>query len=150
MNVGTVCTRAVIVAEGTATVLDIATLMRAHHVGDVVIVENREGVNYPTGILTDRDIVVEGVVEVLDRLPTLLADDLITRPLVSVSERDNIDHAIEIMRAQGVRRLPVVNDAGALVGLLAYDDLVEFFAGRLAGLAAVVAREERMERDDRP
>jgi CBS domain-containing protein len=67
-----------------------------------------------------------------------------------VSERDNVDHAIEIMRAQGVRRLPVVDDVGALVGLLAFDDLVEFFAGRLAGLAAVVAGEERMERDYRP
>jgi CBS domain-containing protein len=150
MNVGAVCTRDVIIAEGTETVLDVAKLMRAHHVGDVVIVESREGVRYPTGILTDRDIVVEGVVEVLERLPRLRADDLVTRPLVTVSERDNVDHAIEIMRAQGVRRLPVVDDVGALVGLLAFDDLVEFFAGRLAGLAAVVAGEERMERDYRP
>ena len=151
MNVGAVCTRHVIVARGTDTVLDVARLMRTHHVGDVVIVENREGVNYPTGILTDRDIVLVGVLEALERLPHLLTDDVITRPLVTVAESDSVDHAIEIMRAQGIRRLPVVDGySEALVGVLALDDLIEFFAGRLAGLATVVTREQRMERDARP
>ena len=64
---------------------------------------------------------------------------------------DSVDHAIEIMRAQGIRRLPVVDGySEALVGVLALDDLIEFFAGRLAGLATVVTREQRMERDARP
>lgn len=150
MNVGAFCTREVVVAQGTETVLDVAGLMRLHHVGDVVIVERRNGVNHPTGILTDRDIVLEGVVQALDRLPQLLAEDLIVRPLVTVQEDDTIDDALERMRAQGVRRLPVVDDAGALIGILAIDDIVEILAGRLASVAAVIARGQRMEREQRP
>lgn len=150
MNVGSVCIRETVIALGTEPVLDVARLMRSHHVGDVVIVEERNGVNYPTGILTDRDIVLEGVVEAPDRLSQLVADDLIIRPLVTVHEDDSIDHALEIMTGQGVRRLPVVDDSSALVGILAVDDLIEFFAGRLAALAKLVQREQRMERDYRP
>jgi CBS domain-containing protein len=49
-----------------------------------------------------------------------------------------------------VRRLPVVDDTEALTGVLALDDLIEFFAACLAGLAAVVQCEQRVDRDYRP
>ncbi|MFO7563994.1 MAG: CBS domain-containing protein, partial [Enhygromyxa sp.] len=58
-NVGTVCIREVVVAEGTESVLELARLMRHYHVGDVVIVNRRGDKRYPTGIVTDRDIVVD-------------------------------------------------------------------------------------------
>jgi CBS domain-containing protein len=150
MDVGGVCTREVVVVRGTDTVHEVASLMRAHHVGDVVIVERRDGLSYPTGILTDRDIVLAGVVQALDRLAQLVAADLVTRPLVTVRERDAIDDALEIMRTHGVRRVPVVDDAGALVGILAVDDLLELFAGHLASLVTLIGRQQRMERDRRP
>jgi len=150
LDVGAVCTREVIVARGTETVLEIAGLMRSHHVGDVVIVEHRDGVNHPTGILTDRDIVLEGVVQALDRLPQLLAADLLVRPLVTVRERDTVDDALEVMRAHGVRRVPVVDGAGALIGILAVDDLLELLADRLGSLVTLIAREQHVERERRP
>lgn len=43
------------------------------------------------------------------------------------------------MRAQGVRRVPVVDDAGTLLGILAVDDLLELFAGHLASIVALIA-----------
>lgn len=150
MNVGAVCTREVVIARGDETVLEVASLMRTHHVGDVVLVESVDGVNLPTGILTDRDIVLEGVVQALDRLPQLIAADLVTRPLVTVLEHDTIDDALELMRTQGVRRVPVVDEVGALIGLLALDDLLELFAGQLAAIAALIVRQQRMEREQRP
>lgn len=150
MNVGLLCNREVVIAQGHEPAMTVARLMREHHVGDVVIVERREGKNYPTGIVTDRDIVVEGVVGAYDRLPQLLADDLVTRPLTTVREDDDVDHVLSVMRQQGVRRLPVVDLDESLLGIVAYDDIVEFFSSRLAELATVVARQERNERDARP
>ncbi|WP_266221745.1 CBS domain-containing protein [Paraliomyxa miuraensis] len=149
MNVGAVCTREVVIAAGDDTVLEIAGLMRTHHVGDVVIVERSSGASLPTGILTDRDLVLEAMAQASDRLPDLVAADLVTRPLVTVRECDTIDDALEVMRVQGVRRVPVVDEAGLLVGLLALDDLLELFASQLASVAALVIRQQRMERERR-
>ena len=150
VNVGAVCTREVVVAAATEPLLGVASLMRQHHVGTVVLVAGRGGKNHPTGIISDRDLVVEGIARAPDRIADLTAGDLITRELVTVQEDDTIDHALEVMRSHGVRRLPVVDAAGALIGILATDDLIDLFAGRLAAVAAVTAKAQRVERETRP
>lgn len=149
-NVGSVCVREVVIAKGTDTVLEVAGLMRHHHVGDVVIVDERNGVNYPTGIVTDRDIVVEGVAGAFDRLPQLVVEDLVTRPLVTVREEATLEDALEIMRRNGVRRVPVVDAKEVLVGIFAVDDLLDQFARDLSSIATLISRQQRNERDARP
>ncbi|MFO7568133.1 MAG: CBS domain-containing protein [Enhygromyxa sp.] len=149
-NVGAVCIREVVVAEGTESVLELARLMRHYHVGDVVIVNRRGDKRYPTGIVTDRDIVVDALVTSLEEIGEMMASDLINRPVVSVREDLAIDDALEIMRKNGVRRVPVVDDEGALVGILAVDDLIELFADRLSELAILFSRQQRIERGVRP
>ena len=61
MAVGEICNREVVLTEKTLSVVDAAQLMRKHHVGDLVVVEERDGRKHPAGIVTDRDIVVEVV-----------------------------------------------------------------------------------------
>ncbi|OYW25796.1 MAG: histidine kinase, partial [Hydrogenophilales bacterium 12-63-5] len=61
MPIGEICNREVVIAEKTLPVIEAARLMRTHHVGDLVVVEQREGRRHPVGIVTDRDIVVEVV-----------------------------------------------------------------------------------------
>jgi CBS domain-containing protein len=150
VNVGAVCTREVVTARGGDTVLEIAKLMRTHHVGAIVIVQTSDEASVPTGILTDRDIVVEGVVQAHDRLAELVADDLVTRELVTVREHDTVDDALVRMRAHGVRRVPVIDDNGRLVGILALDDLLELFGDQLASITALILREQQTERAERP
>lgn len=149
-NVGAVCVREVVVAEGNESVLELARLMRQHHVGDIVIVNRRDDKSYPSGIVTDRDIVVDGLVTSLENIGQMTASDLVKRTLVSVREDQNVDDALEVMRDNGIRRAPVVDDQGALVGILAVDDIVELFADRLCQLSRLFTREQRIERDDRP
>jgi CBS domain-containing protein len=149
-NVGTVCTREVVVAQESESVLELARLMRHHHVGDVVIVQRRGEKSYPSGIVTDRDIVIDALVSSPDNIQQLLASDLIGRPIITVREQQTLDDALEVMRENGVRRAPVVDDDGALVGILAADDLVELFADRLSKLAILFSYEQRIERGVRP
>jgi CBS domain-containing protein len=62
-----------------------------------------------------------------------------------VSEGDDLLDAMEQMRSRGVRRLPVVDDDGALAGILAVDDLIELAAEQLTDLVALIARERQRE-----
>ena len=144
MPVGEICNREVIVVYKTNTALETAQLMRGHHVGDVVVVEERAGVRVPVGIVTDRDLVVEIMSAKLDPALITLADIVISE-LYTISEKAGIFEAIELMRKGGVRRLPVVAEDGALVGILTLDDLLELFAEELTSLSQLVRHEQRKE-----
>ncbi|MCZ7685903.1 MAG: CBS domain-containing protein [Sandaracinaceae bacterium] len=65
-------------------------------------------------------------------------------------QSDDVDEALGRMRARGVRRLPVVDDAGVLRGIIAYDDVVDWLGNRLAELSKLVTSEQRRERGLRP
>jgi CBS domain-containing protein len=71
------------------------------------------------------------------------------RPRIALlRETEGLGRAIALMRAEGVRRLPVVDADGKLVGVLAADDLIELFADELSGLA-MISKSARMERAER-
>ncbi len=149
MKVGEFCNRDVVVMRGDESAQAAAALMREHHVGDVVLVEDRGGVTTPLGIVTDRDLVLEVMVPGVDAA-SLAARDLVTAPLVTVREDQGLFDALELMRARGVRRLPVVNGKGALLGILAVDDLVGLMGEMLSRLSSVVARQVVREEKQRP
>ena len=50
------------------------------------------------------------------------------------------------MRVRGIRRLPVTSNDGALVGLIAADDILSLLAEEIAGIAGMITREEKRER----
>ena len=117
MSVGEICNREVVIAEKDSSVTDVVKLMREYHVGDVVIVEKHDGVNVPVGILTDRDIVIEVLAENV-ALDAVTAGDIMSYDLLVAREGDGIEDAINLMRKKGIRRLPVVNEQGALEGVI--------------------------------
>jgi CBS domain-containing protein len=69
--------------------------------------------------------------------------------VVCVRETDGLGRALALMRAQGVRRLPVINGSGALVGVLSADDVLEILAEELYCLGGMMARGERNEVEER-
>jgi CBS domain-containing protein len=71
--------------------------------------------------------------------------DLLMSELVSVREHDGVSETIEYMRAKGVRRVPVVDRDGGLVGILALDDLLELLAEELLALSRLVQHEQKKE-----
>ncbi|WP_435099537.1 CBS domain-containing protein [Arhodomonas sp. AD133] len=149
MSVGEYCTRDVIIMRGDESVAAAAKLMREQHIGDVVLVEDRGDVRRPTGIVTDRDLVVEVMATGL-QAETLALRDIVTESAYLVREDDSLFDALELMRHQAVRRVPVVDDAGDLVGLIAVDDVIGLLAEMLDDLAAVVERQREREQARRP
>lgn len=124
--------REIITGTGDQNAGEIARLMQDAHVGAVVIVEDGR----PVGIVTDRDLVVRVIAE---GWPTTRAvRDLMTRDVVVARADDTLDHALYLMRHHGVRRLPVVDDDGALVGLMALDDLLVLLSGEVSSVAETV------------
>lgn len=145
MRAGELCNREVVIIEPEETVIAAALLMRNHHVGDVVVVRREPVGNVPVAVLTDRDLVVEVLALVVDRAPQLLVADLIGRDLLCVGEACELDEVLRLMRERGIRRVPVVDTAGALVGIITFDDIVDILAEQLSGLATLVKRQIRHE-----
>jgi len=146
--IGEICNREVVFARPNESVLSAAILMREHHVGTLVVVEESAGKRVPTGIITDRDIAVGVVALGLDPDATLVGA-VMSPELIRAREDAGVAETVALMRQKGLRRLPVVDAAGSLVGLVAADDLLELLAEEISGLASIVAREQRRETEQR-
>lgn len=144
MKAGEFCNREVIVIGKDESVADAAALMRDHHVGSVVVVDDSGGVREPVGILTDRDIVIEFVARDVDPSDVAIGD-AIAYELVMVPDDAGLFETIEHMHRNGVRRMPVVDGNGALVGIFACDDALELITEQLGNLVALMSRQQRLE-----
>lgn len=141
MPVGELCVRDVIICNRTTTVQDAAQLMLKYNVGDVLLVDESGGKRIPVGIITDRDIVVGVVALKLDPARTT-AGDLMKREVVTVREDQGVFETIQHMRMNGIRRMPVVDRNGALVGILSIDDLIQLLAEEMSELAKLISKEQ--------
>jgi len=130
----------------TATIGDALGLMRQFKIGGIPIVDNNKKL---LGILTNRDLRFE---KRLDRPVT----DLMTREnLVTAPVGTDLVQAKEILQAQKIEKLPVVDDHNTLVGLITFKDIMKVqnypnsckdSYGRLVVGAAVGVTEDMMER----
>jgi signal-transduction protein with cAMP-binding, CBS, and nucleotidyltransferase domain len=144
MKVREMCTFATATCPRETSVLALAKLMRERHVGDVIVVEEREGGVAPVGIVTDRDLVIQVMAKGLDPAP-LCAGDLLSRDCVTVLDSDLAYDAIWHMRRSAVRRLPVVDARGVLMGVVTMDDINRFLAQELSDIARIAARQVEVE-----
>jgi len=144
MPISEICNREVIIVKRNSTISEAAQLMRQHHVGDVVVVEDRGGTRVPVGIVTDRDLVVEIMAPAIDQM-VITVGDIMVPGLATVKDNAGMYETIEYMRAKGVRRVPVVDAGGGLVGILTLDDLLELLAEELLSLAKLVRHEQKKE-----
>lgn len=148
MSISEICKREVVIADRSLSILDTARLMRQYHVGDVVVVEGVEGRRRPLGIITDRDLVLEVMAAGLSP-ETLTAGDVMGQELAVVGEHEGVFETLRYMRAKGVRRMPVVDREGWLLGIVAQDDLMELLAEEMGELATLVSVERQREEKSR-
>jgi CBS domain-containing protein len=136
MRIGDICTLQTIHCKRDMPVQEAALLMRNHHVGDLVVVEQPNGERVPVGIITDRDIVVSVIALGLDPA-SILVGDIMSSEVLTATENDDVYETIELMRFKNVRRLPVVNSLGGLTGIVSVDDLLEFLADEMGELSRI-------------
>lgn len=148
MAIGEICNREVVIIGRNESTLDAAKLMRQHHVGDVLVVEENEGRKEPVGIVTDRDLIVEIMAPELDSA-AITVGDIMGSELVTVRENTGVFEAIQYMRTKGVRRLPVVDANNGLVGILTLDDLLELLSEELLAISKLVRVEQQKEAGSR-
>ncbi len=145
MPIGEICVRDVVVAGPETPVREAAQLMAKHHVGNVVVVrEESLGHVVPIGVITDRDIVRNVVAEELDTAMFTLGD-LLARDVITVPEDLGVFECMQQMRLNGIRRMPVVDASGSLVGIISLDDLIQLLAEEMSELSKVIVREQARE-----
>jgi CBS domain-containing protein len=149
LNAGDVCNRNVSYAYKSMSVNEAARMMREQHVGSLVVVDETDQGRVVVGMLTDRDIVTSIVAKDVD--PRIVrVDDAMSRELVSVREEDSILDVLSVMRRKGVRRIPVVDANGALVGLVALDDMLGLVADELRLVVQAIESGRKREPLARP
>ncbi len=137
LSAGAICTRIVSTVEVGTSIVAAARIMRESHVGCVVAIEDPARTSRVVGLLTDRDIAVSAVALDLD-VRRLRVGDLMSRDVVTAREGDPLGLVLERMREAGVRRIPVLSDAGALVGLISFDDLQAALALQVRAMTEVL------------
>jgi CBS domain-containing protein len=126
--------RPVVIATLGESVTAAARRLRDHHVGCLVI--TREG--RPVGILTDRDLVMRVLAEGLDPATTRI-DDVLTYDPLTLRETDTVDAAARCMQEHGIRRLPIVDETGAVAGIVTADDLLVQLGRQLNAVGEAIA-----------
>ncbi len=114
-----IMTREVCTANKNETLLEASKRMLEYGVGSVVIVENGK----PIGIVTEKDILYKVVSK--NRTPSeVKVEEVMSTPLITVRPTTSLRDAVDIMRKRRIRRLPVVDDNGNLVGIVTDNDII--------------------------
>ena len=109
--------------------------MRAAGVGSVIVSEDLR----PLGIVTDRDLVTRVMAEEAHAEAVELYEIMSPKP-VFVARTQEPEHALEVMKDLGIRRLPVVDEAQQLIGVVSLDDLLVFLADQLGSAAQTIRK----------
>jgi len=132
MKVSQLMTKNVSVADLATTLEEIATMMRDEDAGAIPVLDDEKVV----GIVTDRDIVVRCIAEGRDPVGTT-SEDILSADLTTIRPNDDVDVAARVMAQRQVRRLPVVDESGKLLGMLSLGDIAVKQDGDIEGAEAL-------------
>ena len=142
MKIGEICSSPVFVAHPEQALAAAAREMRAHAIGALVVVAAGDPRQCPLGILTDRDIVLGQVNQATDLRCLTVGDVMTPRPLCVRADTE-VTEAMALLASRAVRRAPVIDCAGVLVGILTLDDLLPAIAKQLQELAETVTPQRK-------
>ena len=126
VKVGQCMTVGVFTLPANKKVRDAARLLRKTNVGSIIITQKGKA----KGIITERDIVHKVVAAGRDPSKTTLKS-VMSRPLKVIKASDRVDTAALALRNNRVKRLPVVDKSGRLVGIITEGDLLRVYPGML-------------------
>lgn len=123
MKVAEICRRNPVIIDRSCSIQEAAELMRMQRVEHLVVVED-DAEKTPVGIVTDGDLVIEVMADKIDP-DSVTVGDVMGLDLHTISQDQEIESALKLMREKGVHHLPVVNTEGQLAGVLFAHDLLD-------------------------
>lgn len=125
-----------IVSTGkNSKVYEVAKIMKNEGVGSVLIMEKGKLL----GIVTDRDIVVN-----LEKGCDIKVKEIMSKEVVTIKDNKELYEASKMLSNKGIKRLPVVNRKGEVVGVLSMDDIMIVVITELSNLADVVVKPSKL------
>lgn len=115
------------VVTPAATLVEAARKMRDLNVGIIPVVESEQNRRLK-GVITDRDIAVRAVAEGVD-INTTVVQECMTSNVETCNKNDSVDQVLEVMRREQVRRVPITDREGRLVGIVAQADVATDLEG---------------------
>ena len=137
------CTRDVVTVTRESPLCEAASLMRERHIGSVVVIDDKAS-GHPVGILTDRDMVVEVLASGIEPR-TVTVGDIMSTPVFTAGENEDVLRTLKAMRIRGVRRVPIVDDGGRLSGIASLDDMLAVAGDALFDVVGAIGSERAME-----
>jgi CBS domain-containing protein len=119
IRVGDCMVKGVVTLNPDNTVEEAAKLLKKNKIGCVVIIRKEK----PIGIVTEGDITYKIVAEGKNPKKVKLRD-IMSSPLKAIGPEKTIEKVAGIMRDDGIKRLPVVNEKGKLIGLITETDII--------------------------
>jgi len=102
-------------------ITDVARLMKREDVGSLPVVEDRKSGKL-NGIVTDRDLVLKVLAEGRDP-NSIEVEAVMTRTPVTCRSDDDIQDCLDAMEQHQIRRMPIVDGSGKIVGIIAQADV---------------------------
>jgi CBS domain-containing protein len=137
-------TKTVITATLDQTIQTICKIMYENNIGSVVIVKREVDGFLPIGIITERDIThALGSVELFPTQTPLR--ELMSTNVISIKPDSSIHDAVAIMHGNNIRRLPVINDDGKMVGIITDKHILGAIAGKNPNATAFMPKEFQTE-----
>jgi predicted transcriptional regulator len=140
MKVERIFTRKVMATTRGTAIVEAAAAMRRYGVGSLLVLEDASPASKPVGIVTDRDLAMEGFTA-----ESFVVGEAMTPVVATVRAAADVLEALELMRVHRVRRLVVTGDDGGIEGIVSIDDIVSGLSVELAAAAAVLEGEQKRE-----
>ena len=140
MKVERIYTRTVLATTRGTSLAEAAAAMRRFQVGSLLVMDDAQPKGMPVGIVTDRDIALQGFAA-----ESSIVGAAMTPMLATVSDQADAHEALELMRAHGVRRLVVTSEVSPVCGILSIDDIIDGLSTELAAATAVLKGEIRRD-----
>ena len=101
------------------SVYEVTKYMDLHNIGAVPVLDNASGL---LGIFSERDLLRRCIVKELDLKKTSV-DEVMTKEVIVIDASDTIEYALQIMKQQKIRHLPVVEN-NFLIGMVSMRDMM--------------------------
>ncbi|NIP38965.1 MAG: CBS domain-containing protein [Candidatus Dadabacteria bacterium] len=136
MSISTLCNKQVICVEMGTSIDEVGKLMEEKNIGCVVVIDNEK----PCGLVTDRDILIRVINQGLSPAETYV-DDIMSELVMTLDEDMGLHEALEKVKGMSVRRFPVTDKNGNLIGIVTLDDIIYLLGKEMSDVASIIKSE---------